>query len=168
MEIDNIVENTKKIYMSKKSLESLMDFERVLDEMDLYSFRNWKKGELVEGPVIDRHWITCTFMWPQKMMPDPQGGRRLLEYKIKMTYQKDSLISPVKVEGYDDFRPGTRKPKLRKEPVWLVNIQMPKEMIKDIEESYIEVEGKEIDLGDIDDAYEQGLSEIQVDNQNEQ
>lgn len=168
MEIDNIVENTKKIYMSKNSLESLMDFERVLDEMDLYSFRNWKQGELVEGPVIDRHWVTCTFMWPQKMMPDPQGGRRLLEYKIKMTYQKDRLISPVKVEGYDDFRPGTRKPKLRKEPVWLVNIQMPKEMIKDIEESYIEVEGKEIDLGDIDDAYEQGLSEIQVDDQNEQ
>lgn len=167
MDAKDIIENTKKIHLSESSMKFLMDFERVLDQMDLYSFSNWKKGELVEGPVIDRHWVSCTFLWPHKMMPDPQGARRLLDYKANITYQKDKLISPVKVEGYDDFRPGTRKPKLQKTPVWLVNIKLPKEMIKDIEESYIEIEGKQIDIGDLDDAYEQDLSEIEVESQDE-
>ena len=167
MDAKDIIENTKKIHLSESSMKFLMDFERVLDQMDLYSFSNWKKGELVEGPVIDRHWVSCTFLWPHNMMPDPQGARRLLYYKANITYQKDKLISPVKVEGYDDFRPGTRKPKLQKSPVWLVNIKLPKEMIKDIEESYIEIEGNQIDIGDLDDAYEQDLSEIEVESQDE-
>ena len=167
MDAKDIIENTKKIHLSESSMKYLMDFERVLDQMDLYSFSNWKKGELVEGPVIDRHWVSCTFLWPHKMMPDPQGARRLLDYKANITYQKDKLISPVKVEGYDDFRPGTRKPKLKKSPVWLVSIKLPKEMIKDIEESYIEIEGNHIDIGDLDDAYEQDLSEIEVESQDE-
>ena len=167
MDAKDIIENTKKIHLSESSMKFLMDFERVLDQMDLYSFSNWKKGELVEGPVIDRHWVSCTFLWPHKMMPDPQGARRLLDYKANITYQKDKLISPVKVEGYDDFRPGTRKPKLQKSPVWLVNIKLPNEMIKDIEESYIEIEGNQIDIGDLDDAYEQDLSEIEVESQDE-
>ena len=64
MDIAGIVENSKKIYMSESSLSTLMDFERVLDELDMYAFKNWKKGELVEGPVRNRHWVECTFMWP--------------------------------------------------------------------------------------------------------
>ena len=55
MDAKDIIENTKKIHLSESSMKFLMDFERVLDQMDLYSFSNWKKGELVEGPVIDRH-----------------------------------------------------------------------------------------------------------------
>ena len=45
MDIKEIVENSKKIYMSESSLKTLMDFERVLDELDIYAFKNWKKGE---------------------------------------------------------------------------------------------------------------------------
>ena len=94
MDIKEIVENSKKIYMSESSLKTLMDFERVLDELDIYAFKNWKKGELVEGPVRHRHWVEATFMWPQKMMPDPDGGKRLLEYRAKVEYSKDKLKTP--------------------------------------------------------------------------
>ena len=51
MDVKDIVDNTKRIYMSDSSMETLMDFERVLDEVDLYAFKNWKKGELIEGPI---------------------------------------------------------------------------------------------------------------------
>ena len=51
MDIKDIVENTKNIYMSESSLKTLMDFERVLDELDMYAFKNWSKGEPVEQPV---------------------------------------------------------------------------------------------------------------------
>ena len=38
MDIIKVVENSKKVYMSESSLQSLMDFERVLDELDIYAF----------------------------------------------------------------------------------------------------------------------------------
>jgi len=164
MDIVDIVKNTKKIYMSESSLETLLDFERVLDQLDIYAFENWKRGELVEGPVVDRHWVTAKFMWPHKMMPDPDGAKRLLGYNAKVMYERDKLASPVKVEDYDDFRPGTRKPKLREDKVWILEIRMPKELIQDINEGYLELEGREVDQTDLDDAYEQNLSDVTSNN----
>ena len=61
--ISDVIENTKEIFMTDSSLDTLLDFERVLDELDLYVFANWKKGELVEGPVYEKYFVTCTFMW---------------------------------------------------------------------------------------------------------
>jgi hypothetical protein len=159
MEVKDIVENTRKIYMSESSLEILMDYERVIDDLDIYAFKNWTKGELVEGPIKNRHWVEATFMWPYKLMPDPDGGKRLTEYRIQVEFSKDKLVSPVKVESPDDFRPGTRKPKLKEEPVWLVRINMPVELIADIREGFIELEGREIDLKDLDDAYDQNIED---------
>jgi hypothetical protein len=89
MDVKDIVDNTKRIYMSDSSMETLMDFERVLDEVDLYAFKNWKKGELVEGPIKTAHWIECSFMWPHKAMPDPDGAKRLLGYNVIVEYSKD-------------------------------------------------------------------------------
>lgn len=164
MDIVDIVKNTKKIYMSESSLETLLDFERVLDQLDIYAFENWKRGELVEGPIVDRHWVTAKFMWPHKLMPDPDGAKRLLGYNTKVMYERENLASPVAVEDYDDFRAGTRKPKLRKDKVWVVEIRMPKELIQDVNEGYMELEGREIDQTDLDDAYEQNLSDVTSNN----
>ena len=72
-----IASNIQDIYLSEGSLLTLLDFERVLDELDLYAFQNWKFGELVSGPTISKYKVTCVFMWPEKLMPDPRGARSL-------------------------------------------------------------------------------------------
>ena len=164
MDIVDIIKNTKSIYMSESSLETMMDIERVIDSLDIYAFKNWKKGELVEGPIRKKHWVEAKFMWPNKLMPDPDGAKRLLGYNAEVTYQKSTLSTPVKVEDYSDFRPGTRKPKLREDPVWLVNIKLPIELIKEFRDGYMEVEGKELNLKDIDKAYEEGLDQSELTN----
>lgn len=164
MDILDIVNNTKTIYMSESSLETMMDIERVMDSLDLYAFKNWKQGELVEGPIRKKHWVEATFMWPKKAMPDPDGAKRLLGYNAQVTYQKDNLLTPVKVESYDDFRPGTKKPKLREDPVWLVKIKLPIELIKELKDGYTEIEGKDIDLEELDTAYEEGLDQSELTN----
>ena len=107
--IKKILDNTKEIYMTDSSLETLLDFERVLDDLDLYAFDNWKRGELVEGPVYEKYFVTCTFMYDFKNMPDPAGGERLLNYGCEITYKKDTLEYPIKVKSYDDFKPGTKR-----------------------------------------------------------
>ena len=168
MEIVDIVKNTKKIYMSESSLETLLDYERVLDQLDIYVFDNWKRGELVEGPITDRHWVTAKFMWPHKLMPDPDGAKRLLDYNCKVMYERDTLTTLVEVEGHDDFKPGTKTPQTREDKIWVLEIRMPKELITDVNESYMELEGRDVDLADLDDAYEQNLNDVTADQTEEE
>jgi hypothetical protein len=153
----DIVSNINELYGAESYLGTVLDFERVLDNVHLYAYQNWKKGELVYGPITERHWVSCTFMWPQAAMPDPVGAKRLLDYNIKVSFKKDILETPVKVEGYDDFVPGTKFPKTRNDPIWLVEIKMPKTIMNEIYRGTMEVEGQIVDLEDIDSAYEQDL-----------
>lgn len=136
-DIVKIIENVKTIYESNNHIRVLKDFERVLDELDLYVFENWAEGELVSGPNVSRHTVECSFMWPKDKMPNPQAGRRLLDYNCKVTYQKDFLVQPRKIESTDDYRPGTKKGKLDQLPIWIVNIAMPKSLMYDMYKGYL-------------------------------
>ena len=152
-----VAENIKDIYLSEGSLLTLLDFERVLDELDLYAFKNWAIGELVSGPNIGKYRVTCIFMWPEKLMPDPRGARRLLPFDCEVKYKKTAMKVPMKIEGPDDYRPGTKKARLIEKKIWLVQITMPKALMNDIRTGSVELEDEEIDLEDLDDAYEQDL-----------
>lgn len=154
-----VAETIKNIYMSDGSMATLLDFERVIDELDIYAFQNWILGELVEGPEISRYSVACTFMWPLELMPDPRGAKRLLPFDCKVSYKKTKMKIPVKVQDYDDFIGGTKKPKIIDKDIWLVEIVMPKDLISDIREGSVELEDQSIDLEDLDLAYEQDLDQ---------
>lgn len=138
-DIYDIITNVKGIYESNTSFQVLKDFERVLAELDLYVYKNWEDGELCEGPNIERHWVTCSFLWPREQMPDPMGGKRLLDYDCKVGFKKDYVLKPRKIRSPDDIRPGTKKGKLDRHPIWVVTIQMPKTLISDIYSGYNEM-----------------------------
>jgi|TARA_B110000090_G_scaffold178387_1_gene202071 hypothetical protein len=138
-DIYDIVKNIEGIYDSNTSFQVLKDFERVLDELDIYVYANWQDGELAEGPTIDRHWVTCSFMWDRDKMPDPMGGQRLLDYDCKVFMGKDYVIKPRKIRDPSDIRPGSKKGKLDRNPIWIVKIQMPKKLISDIYSGYNKV-----------------------------
>lgn len=157
--LKDVLQNTKSIYMTDSALSSLMDFERVIDELDVYVFDNWKKGELAEGPVYEKYFVTCTFMWPYKMMPDPRGGEKLLDYGCRVRYKKDTLQFPTKVKDYSDFKPGTKMPDMSTTPIWLVEITIPKKLMQEIHQGSVELEGEKLDVEDIESAYETGMDD---------
>lgn len=169
-----VAENIKDIYLSEGSLLTLLDFERVLDELDLYAFKNWQIGELVAGPDIGKYRVTCIFMWPEKLMPDPRGARRLLPFDCEVKFKKTRMKVPMKITNPDDFRPGTHKARLVEKKIWLVEITMPKTLMADIRTGSVELEDEEVDLEDLDRAYEQDLdqesyqSETQAENAQQQ
>jgi hypothetical protein len=134
----DVIKNIQDLYENYSSLGILKDFERVLDELDLYVYDNWIDGELAYGPKVDRHWITVGLMWPIKKMPDPVGGKRLLDLGCKLTFQKTHLLEPRPIKNPDDIRPGTKKGKLDRQRVWVVEIQMPKEVAFDIYRGYMD------------------------------
>jgi hypothetical protein len=131
----------------------------VIDELDIYAFTNWKRGELVAGPKYEKYFVVCTFMWPYKKMPDPRGGERLLDYGCEIKYKKDMLEYPIKIKDQNDFKPGTRVPKLARTPVWLVEIVMPKKLMQEINQGSLELESGTVDVEDIESSYEEGLDD---------
>lgn len=144
----DIIKNVESIYNSNTSFQVLKDFERVIDELDIYVYANWKDGELAYGPKITRHWVECAFTWDADNMPDPMGGKRLVDYDCKVKYKKDFLIVPRKIEEPGDMRPGTKKGKLDRKPIWVVSIQMPKSLIADI---YGGMQQQELEKQEVDD-----------------
>ena len=54
----DIIRNVQSLYAISPSLATLKDFERVIDELDIYVFANWEDGELLEGPIDSRHFVT--------------------------------------------------------------------------------------------------------------
>jgi len=128
----DIIKNISNIYDSNNSLRMLKDFERVIDELDIYVFKNWEDGELVAGPNVSRHFVECSFMWPKEKMPDPMGGKKLLDYGCKIGYSMDVLKKPRRVEEPSDFRPNSKKGKIDDHPIWIVHIKMPKQLIFDV------------------------------------
>jgi hypothetical protein len=152
-----VADNIRDIYMSEGTITTLLDFERVLDEVDVYAFKNWEIGELVAGPEISKYRVACTFMWPEKLMPDPRGGRRLLPFDCEVSYRKVEMKIPIKITDPSDYREGTKKARIIEKPVWLVEIVMPKSLMSDIRTGSIEMEDQEIDLEELDQAYEQDL-----------
>jgi hypothetical protein len=153
----SIISTVKGIFTSDGSMAVLLDYERVLDEADLYAFRNWELGELVQGPVVKRYSVGCMFMWPYKLMPDPKACKRLINLGCSIKWKKTKIRVPVEVDDYDDFDPGTRYPKMKEKAIWLVYIEMPKEIMDDIREGSIDLAGQNIDLNDLDDAYDDDM-----------
>lgn len=164
----SIVDNIKGIFTSDGSMNTLLDFERVLDDADLYAFRNWDLGELVQGPIIKRYTVQCTFMWPYKLMPDPKAIKRLLVLGCDIQFAKSEIKVPIEIENYDDYIPGTKYPKSKKRKIWLVSVTIPKSLMDDIKEGSIDLAEQTIDLEDIESAYDEDLDKEDNSEQDQQ
>ena len=144
-DIKDIISNIEQIYGSNNSLQLLKDFERVLDELDVYVFDSWIDGELVEGPKESRYYVECTFMWPYDQLPEPSGGKRLLEYGCRVQVAESKIASVRKIKTPDDIRPGTRKGKIDHKQIWMIKISMPKKLMSDINRGYTELDKNKIE-----------------------
>lgn len=137
-DILEVIRNVEGIYENNTNLAVLKDFERVLDTLDMYVYENWLDGELAYGPQVDRHWITAGFMWPKNKMPNPVAAKRLTEMGCKVKYEKSHIVEPREIKTPEDYRPGTKKGKLDRKPIWVVEIQMPKKLAFDMYRGYMD------------------------------
>ena len=59
----DIIKNVQSLYSVGPTLGILKDFERVVDELDVYVFTNWAEVELLSGPVDSRHFVTSPLVY---------------------------------------------------------------------------------------------------------
>lgn len=165
IDIDTIYTTLDDVYGSENILDILVEFERIFDQLDIYVFKNWIKGEIVEGPKIDRYWITVTLMYPYKMMPDPAGAERLMDRGCKVWYGQDTLQHVANIKGpesYERDEEGKLEPKLIKSPVWTVKITMPRHFVDEIQTNKVEAGDHTIDMDEVTSAYDENLNDDEV------
>jgi len=125
-DLDTIKQTLVGISKGENVLDTLLEFERTLDNAEIFAYRNWILGELVEGPDIGRYWYKTVWMYPYAMMPDPDAGLRLTKLGAKVNFRKGVFKRPTKVEGPEDWvDPETKRAKMVDNDIWLVTIELP-------------------------------------------
>lgn len=171
--INDVLATLKRVDEHETSLTMLLEFEKTLDNAGMYAYENWMEGELVEGPDINRYWFTTTWMYPAKLMPNPDGGLRLIKYGCKVSYKKDYYLEPTKVLNLTDIdasKGQSKAAKIERRPVWLVTIEMPRRFVDEAQEGILRIGDVEIDIGDINAAWDEnledaGAKEVDVDSE---
>lgn len=125
-DLDSIKTTLVNISKGESILDTLLELERTLDNAEIFAYKNWILGELVEGPIISRYWYKTVWMFPYAMMPDPNAGLRLTKLGAKVNFAKGTFNKPVKVHGPEDWvDPESKRAKMAHHEVWLVTIDMP-------------------------------------------
>ena len=154
------VENVNRINGNETLLDMLLEFEKVLDDVGVYAYKNWMLGEVVEGPLLERYWFNVTLMYPRTEMPDPDAMRRLDKYGCSVHYVKEQIEIPVKVRGPEDFKDLiTKEPRMESKDVWLVKIEMPRRFLENFDDRSLEVAGEKLDIEAVSKANAEGLDD---------
>jgi hypothetical protein len=154
---DSAHEVVKRVTDSEDLVDILIDVEDYLDANDLYVYKNWKLGEVVDGPYTKPYWITLTLKYPYKKMPDPEGGLRLLMHGTKIHYRKGTEEYSIEVKSPSDYQPGTKKPKTKKRKIWLIDLMIPRKFVQNLDAEVMDQYEEEVDVESLDDANAEGL-----------
>jgi hypothetical protein len=161
-DIDSIKQTLVGISKGDTILDTLLEFERTLDNAELFAYKNWILGELVEGPAIGRYWYKVVFMYPMDLMPDPNGGLRLTKLGAKVNFRKGVFKRPTKVRGPQDWAdPETKRAKMVESEIWLVTIELPMKYINRGLEQTDDIIQKDIDQtnAELADAFDEEMPE---------
>lgn len=145
-DLDSIKNTLVKISQGNTILDTLLEFERTLDNAEIFAYKNWILGELVEGPDIGRYFYKTVWMYPYATMPDPNAGLRLTKLGAKVNFKKGVFKKPIKVQGPEDWvDPETKQAKMVEYEIWLVTIELPIKYINRGLEQNAEIIQKDID-----------------------
>lgn len=117
-------------------LDILLGVEEYFDNMDLYAYKNWIDGILVEGPIVSKYWVEVTFKYTHDTFPDPRGALIFEKQGTKIFVKPDYEIKPLSHPRSDEdmqdvsLQFGSAKlPKDVKEPILLVKFQIPRVLV---------------------------------------
>lgn len=125
-------------------LDIMLEVEDVLDSLDIYVFKNWFLGEVIDGPRIKRYWVEITLQYPKKMMPDPRAGLRLMKHGILVSFTEGKLEALKETPA---------------EPVWLVKVEVPRRLLTGMSNATTDFYDDEIDSDDIESAKDMGVDD---------
>ena len=149
----------KRLNDSESLIDLMIDIEDYIDSNNVYAFANWIHGELVAGPYVKKYWVTLTLKWPHEKMPDPRAARRLLAQGTRIEFEKSTEEESIPVKTPADYQPGTKKPRIRKVPVWLVKLSIPRRFVSNVDTEVMDLYDEEVDSDTLETAKPQELDQ---------
>lgn len=114
-------------YDNSVMLNVAMNIETFLsDDVLLYPYTNWGKGEVIGGPYLKRYFASIILRYDYKDMPDPEGGLVLKEFGVDVKYKKV-------IERVVDVEKSKNQPKkvYKNEPAWYIQLDIPRDLVTD-------------------------------------
>ncbi|AXH72571.1 MAG: hypothetical protein [Caudoviricetes sp.] len=141
-----------KLSDSESLVDILIQLENFIDNLDVYAFKNWIDGEIIDGPRIQKYWVGMTLLYQYDKMPDPEGAMVLSNHGAKISYSlrniensnitKDSIEMPD-LQALTDLQSQQRvygtmsidsdkykQPRTNK--VWIIDITIPRIFIDEL------------------------------------
>lgn len=122
----------QQLYKNETYLDSLINIDDFFDILNLYTFPNWLDCEVVEVKYL-KYFTNIKLKSPYKKMPHPKGAVLLTKYDCQVKYIKTTEYLPKEVndieDTYIDKKTGSRKPKVEKKKVWIIDIMIPNKYI---------------------------------------
>lgn len=150
-----------KIKDSSHLLEMLIQMEDVLDSLDIYVYKNWINGELIEGPIIRRHWVSMSLFYPYEKMPDPRASLRLLKHGVLVEFDRMHRAADETTNDAKSANDGT--PTAAKEDGepndWMVKLTFPRRLLNQIAEADLDTYEDEVEVEDVEDAKDIGVDD---------
>lgn len=126
----------QQLYDQDGLLDILLGVEKYFDDMDLYAYKNWIYGELVEGPIVSKYWVEVTFKYDHKTFPDPMATKMFeaqgTRVYVMKTYENAPVQSPrsrtdmMTVAGQGN---AVQIPKDQHFPIILYKFQIPRRIV---------------------------------------
>ena len=162
-QVDKTLNAVKRLDDTPDLVDIMISIEDYLDRNDIHAYKNWSLGELIDGPYVKQYWIYCTFKWPYKKMPDPTGGMRLLPHGTRVVFKKTKENVPQPIKEPSDYEPGTHKPKIKSEPVWIVELMIPRRFIEDLKDEVMNMyDDRHDDIDTASEAEAEGSTEENI------
>ena len=124
------------LYDQDGLLDILLGVEEYFDNMDIYAYKNWIEGEVVEGPVLSKYWCEVTLKFNHSTFPDPEAVKILEEQGTIVSVKKDWEIHPIQhprsnadMDSITGNVVGQSNPKDEKEPIILFKFKIPRRLI---------------------------------------
>jgi hypothetical protein len=134
----------EKLEDSPQLLDYLLACEDVMDSYDVYCFKNWYSGVVVEGPIVRRHWVAMHLLYPHETMPDPRGALRLIKHGVTVTFEKAMQQA---ADGGADV------------PHWMIKMEFPRRLLGQMNAAELDFYEDDVDVDDVEDAQDSGLTD---------
>lgn len=143
-----------KLQESPHLLDILVQMEDVLDSFDIYVFKNWIEGEIVQGPKLRRYWFDFTLRYPKNKMPDPKGAMRLVKHGVRVSYEEatveDAQTGREEVDEDENAKGSTH---------WEVTISIPRRLLSDMNAAELDLYDEDVEVEDVQDAQDSGMND---------
>ena len=140
--MDQLKLDLKAIEETPHLLDTLLQVEDILDSLDIYVFKNWFQGEVVQGPRIRKFWVSISLKYDYEDMPDPRAALRLLKHGIYVKYNK----VPIEHLATDD-----------KKECWILEVDIPRKLLGGMNNSGVDFYDQNIDVDDVNDSVDSGM-----------